>query len=213
LEIPIILIGSLVIKEKFMARIHFGFIGFLFVIMVTVTACTNEIPPTAESVSPTETASVVIIPTNALTTGIPQSRYMNEEARISLILPDGWDVAGPFPVSITTDGSYDYHLYNLGIQPEASGGPGTSHLIVADPQKLTIEAFIQDQCSTCPIHPIETVMLGDVSAKRTIVGGGSVPFEIEWFFLEHNGSLIGLSIHDPETLETLDNVLQSIRLE
>jgi hypothetical protein len=40
-------------------------------------------------------------------------------------------------------------------------------------------------------------MLSDIPAKRTIVGIGSVPFEIERFFVEHNGNRIRLSIHDP----------------
>jgi hypothetical protein len=202
-----------VIKEKFMARINFGFIRLLFILMVSITACTTEIAPTAENISLTETASVEIVPINTPTPESSESRYFNQEARISLILPDGWDVAGPFSVSIITNGSHDYHLYNLGIQPEASGGPGISHLIVADPQKLTIEAFIQDQCSTCPVNPIETTMIGNISTKRSIVGGGSVPFEIEWFFVEHNGNLVGLSIHDPETLETLEEVIQTLQLE
>jgi hypothetical protein len=101
----------------------------------------------------------------------------------------------------------------MGNQPETSGGPVTSHLIVADPQKLTIETFAQYQCSTCSMNPIETFMLGEIPAKHTIIGGGSVPSEMEWFFMEHNGDPIGFSIHNPETLETLEEINQTLRLE
>jgi hypothetical protein len=176
-----------------------------------VAGCTPLNRTSTVTNSPTIIASPEIVPTSTPTPAMTGTKYINKEAGISLILPEGWDVAGPFPVSITVDGTSNYNLYNLGVQPEASGGPGVSHIIVGDAQKLTIEAFVQSQCSTCPIHPIETVILGEVPAKSTIIGGGSVPLEIEWFFMEHNGRLIGLSIHDPETLETLDDVLQTLR--
>jgi hypothetical protein len=74
----------------------------------------------------------------------------------------------------------------MGNQPETSGGPVTSHLIVADPQKLTIETFAQYQCSTCSMNPIETFMLGEIPAKHTIIGGfrslrnGMVLYGTQW---------------------------------
>jgi hypothetical protein len=196
-----------------MARIKLGLFGSFFIVLIFVAACTNGITPTVESPFATETASVEFGPTAIPTQEDSGLRYINEEARISLILPEGWNVAGPFSISIMADGSHGFNLYNLGVKPEPSGGPGTSHLIVGDSQKLTIDDFVQYQCSTCPVHPIETVMLGDLPAKVTIIGGGSVPFEVEWYFFEHNGNLIGLSIHDPETLGTLEDVYQTLQLE
>jgi hypothetical protein len=50
-------------------------------------------------------------------------------------------------------------------------------------------------------------------ASRTQVGGGGVPFVITWYFVEHNGNLIALAIHDQQTLEPLDAVIQSIVLK
>jgi hypothetical protein len=141
----------------------------------------------------------------------PEARYVNDEAGFSLVLPEGWSAAGPFPVTIEGGGSYD--LYILGLEPSAEGGPGTSRVFVADSAELTLEQFVLLQCSTCPEHPVEQTTLGSTSARATRIGGGSVPFEVEWFFVENSGRLIGLSIIDPETMESLNAVLQSFRPE
>src|SRR3972149_2411913 len=95
----------------------------------------------------------------------------------------------------------------------AEGGPGISRVIVADAADLTVDQFLTLQCSIRPQHPVEAVTPGSVSAQATRIGGGSVPFEVEWYFVEHAGKLIGLSIIDPETTETLVPVVQSLRLQ
>ncbi len=65
----------------------------------------------------------------------------------------------------------------------------------------SLEQFAASQCSTYPAHPSWAVALG------------TVPFEKSWFFFEHQGKRIGLAIHDPDTLEPLDEVLATFRLE
>ena len=106
-----------------------------------------------------------------------------------------------------------YSLYVLGPAPTESGGPGVSMIVIADAAQMTLEQFAASQCSTCPGHSPEAVTLGAVPAERLLIGGGTVPFEKSWFFCKHQGRRIGLAIHDPDTLESLDEVLATLRLE
>jgi hypothetical protein len=77
----------------------------------------------------------------------------------------------------------------------------------------TPEDFVRSQCSTCPQNDFEAVMLDGIPALRTDIGGGGVPFAITWYFVEHEGNFIALAIHDPQTLEPLNEVIESIRFE
>ena len=137
-------------------------------------------------------------------------RYVNPDGGFSLVLPEGWEVVGPMPVS--QDGM-SYDLYLLGVNPSSSDGPGASRIIVADAAVLSIEQFVALQCSTCPQHSLESIPLGERLAVRTRITGGGVPFEVDWIFVEDQGKLLGFSIHDPETLESLESVIQTLVLD
>ncbi len=142
----------------------------------------------------------------------PAERYFNTEGKFSLVLPVGWLELGPLAMTLPETGA-GYSLYILGTAPTESGGPGASMIVIADAAQMTLEQFAASQCSTCPGHSPEAVTLGTVPAERLLIGGGTVPFEKTWFFFEHQGRRIGLAIHDPETLEPLDEVLATLRLE
>jgi hypothetical protein len=129
----------------------------------------------------------------------------------SLTLPAGWDVFGP--ESITTDPSRPYELYLLGVDPSVSGGPGTSRVIVARATEWTPEELAVSQCSTCPPGDFEAVTIAGRPALRTQIGGGGVPFVTTWYFVEHRGNLIAFAIHDPETLEPLSEVIDTIQFD
>ncbi len=150
------------------------------------------------------------VPGSAATPTPEPGRVRIDELGLSLILPDGWGLAGPFPVEST---GTSYSLYALGLNPGASGGPGSSQIIVADAALLTVEAFVAAQCTTCPTNPWAETQIGGLPARRTQVGGGGVPFSVDWVFVDHDGKLIGFSIRDPETLAPLENALQSIRFD
>lgn len=139
------------------------------------------------------------------------TRYHNVEGEFSLKLPEGWRASDPLTVS--NDPTRPYTLYILGTEPEASGGPGSSSIVIADAAQWTPEDFVQSQCSTCDAHLFEDVTLGGRAARRTQVGGGSVPFTTTWTFVENNGKLIALAIHDPESLQPLEAVIQSIQFD
>jgi hypothetical protein len=170
-------------------------------LLVAACSAPGTPPATAAATSPIEPSATVA----------SEVQYVNEEGGFSLALPEGWSAAGPFPVAI--DGGASYSLYNVGVEPSAESGPGTSRIFIADATSLTPEQFVLLQCSTCPEHPVEPTTLGSTPARVTRIGGGSVPFEVEWFFVENTGRLICLSIIDPETMESLDPVLQSFQLE
>ncbi len=157
----------------------------------------------------------ILVPTETQQESVPtptvgRLRYFNEQGSFSLILPDGWKVSGP--IDATGGGDLTFSLYRLGPDPVVSGGPGMSSIAILDLDAATIEEFVQGQCSTCPLAPIEDVQMGQVSAKQTVIGGGGVPLEVTWTFVEHNGKLIALAIHDPQTLKRLSDVLESVQL-
>jgi hypothetical protein len=182
----------------------FGFLLLVFV-MVLLSACSPEMTPKVPPVS--DNPIEVVTPTLEL----EQGRYLNEQGQFSLILPDGWEVFGPIDAS--SGNGLTFTLYNLGLELDASGGPGTSSIIIAESNAFTIEEFVQGQCSTCPPAPIKDIQLAGINARQTVIGGGGVPFEITWTFFEHSGKRIGLKIHDPETLEPLNEILESLRLQ
>lgn len=160
--------------------------------------------------TPTPTPTVPATPTDVPATPDP-ARYVNEQGGFSLILPQGWTAIGPQPVG--NDPARPYDLYILGQDPAPSGGPGSSQIAILDAAQWTAEDFVLSQCSTCPAGTFEDVTLGGVPARRTQVGGGGVPFMVTWHFVEHDGKLIALAIHDPESLEPLDEVLQSFQID
>jgi len=144
------------------------------------------------------------------TPGAGSDRYVNLEAGLSLALPAGWSTSGPYPVPV---GETSYDLYLLGLDPSPNAGPGASRLIVAADDRLSIEEFTLSQCTECPSSEWVETALNGIPVLRAVIGGGGVPFEVEWIFIDHGGRLIGLSIHDPQTMETLYDVLDTLSLE
>lgn len=183
----------------------------LIMLALGIGACAGGRPLTAQAVGPAPTSAIEEMePTSAV--ALPETEpYTNQDGRFQITLPEGWQVVGPEEVQV--EDGIAYSLYLLGEQPSKfGGGPGESRIIIADANQLSIARFLEQQCSLCPEQPIEQIGIAGAPAWRTIIGGGSVPIEVEWIFVEHAGKLIGFSIHDPETLVSLDQVVQSIQL-
>ena len=180
------------------SRVFTGLIALVLGACNAPSATPIVVPPTATA------AAAVTVPAQE------PDRYYNPEAGLSLILPEGWRAAGPTAIAL---GDTTYNLYTIGLDPESNGGPGFSQLIVAQEGDVTIEAFLLAQCSTCDPHPLQISTINGIEVQRTLVGGGGVPFEVEWVFLAHNGQLIGLSLHDPDSMATLEHVLETLRFE
>lgn len=140
-----------------------------------------------------DTIARTLRPIDTSSNDTPQYRF--EEGAFSLQLPASWQAFGP--TKIVNDPDRPFSLYVLGIDPANQAGPGASKIVIADAGMWTSEQFVHSQCSTCPVHPFETIPLGDRSASRTQIGGGGVPFLITWYFIENKRKLIALAIHDP----------------
>jgi hypothetical protein len=187
---------------------------WMLVLTTLLSACnfptvTNTAPP---QVVPTSTPTLEQLVATSLPTQDP-TRYYNTEGGFSLKLPEGWQVSGPFEV--TNDPARPYIAYLLSPSTDQSlrGGPGISRIVLADPAQWNVEKLVLDQCSTCPVNPPEEITLDGISALRTQVGGGDVPFLNTWVFVEHRGKWLGFAIHDPETLAPLEEVIQSIQFD
>jgi len=166
--------------------------------------------PSAVTVVPGTTPQPSLTP-EPVSSPEPKVESVFGPGTFSLTLPTGWDVFGPEKVN--SDANRPYDIYLLGEDPTGSDGPGTSKVIVARAAEWSAEELALAQCSTCPVNPFEAVTLGGRDALRTQVGGGGVPFMITWYFVENQGNLIGICIHDPETLAPLEAVLSSIQFE
>lgn len=175
--------------------------GGLLITLILVTACSLQ---PAEAPSPPDSQDPAV-PTEAAAESI------FGPGTFTLDIPDGWDVAGP--MMITDDSGRAYQSWALGEDPTSSGGPGTSHVIVADPAEWTPEELALKQCSTCPNNGFEEVTINGKQGLRTEIGGGGVPFVTTWYYFENQGNLIGFAIHDPQTMEPLDAVIASIQFE
>ncbi|MGQ0600427.1 MAG: TolB family protein [Anaerolineales bacterium] len=163
---------------------------------VGVETPTASAPPSTPTAAPLPTATIIPVPADA-------NPYTLAEAGVSLLIPAGWQVSGPVQMQ-------GFSLYTLGPDAGSSGGPGLSQLIVAN-EAFTIEEFAQQQCSVCPANPIIDSTVGGKPGKRTVIGGGSAP-EAEWYFVTHNGKLIGLSIR-PRDGQRFDWVMQTITFQ
>jgi hypothetical protein len=136
--------------------------------------------------------------------------YANTEGDFSMLLPAGWTTVGPLEVVLNGfPGSY--HLYALGPDAGAAGGPGVSQIIIADEKAFTVEQFAQSMCSTCSLNPASDSSLGGLPAIMVSIGGGAAP-ATDWVFVIYNGKLIGFSIR-PLDENPLDWVLASIQFE
>jgi hypothetical protein len=180
-------------------------------VLLLLAACTATPVGTEQPVPTAAPATQALPPTDTPSPTQDSGRYTNTEGGFSLKLPEGWSALGP--VETSNPGQAPYNIYILGVDPSPEGGPGSSKIAIMDAGVWTAEQFVLSQCSTCDEHPFEDLTLGGQPARRTQIGGGGVPFTVTWWFIEKDGKLIGLAIHDPETLEPLDEVVQSIQFQ
>ena len=171
-------------------------IGLLILSACALRSVESEMPlPTEELPEPTEVLAESVF----------------GPGTFSFELPSGWDIFGP--EIITDESNRSYQLYLLGEDPTNNDGPGISKVIIANADHWTPEELALIQCSTCLPNEFEPVMVGGKPGVRTQIGGGGVPFEVTWYYIENQGNLIGFALHDPQTLAPLDQVIESIIFE
>ena len=183
-------------------RNRFYFI-FMFILVGLLAACSAEPTPTTVS-EPAPTTASESAPT------IPaESNYLNEEGDFFLTLPEGWNEFGPVLNQIEPDKPFLVFYFFPGTSAP-DGGINVSHVLLADKTEWTAEELVKTQCRSCPTHPFEETTLGGKPAQRTQIGGGEIPALITWYFFENGDFLIGMTFVDPITLESLDEIVESI---
>jgi hypothetical protein len=183
------------------------FTGF-FIFTALLAACALQ--PSGSPSVPTEQA--VLVPAETATsTPVDAAANVFGPGTFTIDLPQGWDIFGPLTVENEENGAYEVFL--LGENAAGSDGPGASRVAILDAGTWTVGEFVLAQCSTCPENPYESVTLGGLPATRTQIGGGGVPFMVTWYFVEKDGKLFAFAIHDPETIEPLEDVIQTIQFE
>jgi hypothetical protein len=170
----------------------------LVLLLLALAACGQPAP----TPFPTR-ASVTRVAASPTPTPVPQ-RYVNEIAGFSFDLPTDWQVV--------EQGMTELGRYYL-IGPEPLGpGPGTSALFVAGAEALAAaEAAATLACEACETEPeFEPVTIGELEGLRARIGE---PVAVDWYFVSHGDWLIFFTLHDPETLLTREDLLQTFRME
>ncbi|HJW83716.1 MAG TPA: hypothetical protein VJ754_05365, partial [Anaerolineae bacterium] len=129
--------------------------------------------------------------------------YFNAEGGFTLSLPAEWTVSGPQDTPLGRQ-------YLLGAAPLRQG-PAASSIIIADAARLSIRQAIDLLCGGACATPPELEASGLIPAQVATVGGNGAP-ALEWYFVQHEDNLIYFSIHDADSLQTLDAVIQTFSL-
>jgi hypothetical protein len=163
---------------------------------------TNTAAPTA-TVEPTEAATatteVTATPEETGSTGGLSEVFENEEGGFSLLLPNGW-TAGE-----TEETDYGTRVT---IGPEDGAASGT--IVMADASEWTVEELAAElQCADCdPPEFEEVTLLNNITAQHTVLQEEDAE-PAEWFFIEQDGKLIGLSFVNTTTFESLDAIVNT----
>ncbi|MDX1663192.1 MAG: hypothetical protein R3272_05315 [Candidatus Promineifilaceae bacterium] len=129
--------------------------------------------------------------------------YHNALGNFVISLPATWQVEEQGPTDL---GAY----YRIGLPP-LGPGPESSALFIADAEALTVaEAAVKLGCGeACAADDaFEEIELGGQPAQRVLIGEGENA--LEWLFIPYGDRLIFLTLHDPESLETRQDLLQTL---
>jgi len=151
---------------------------------------TETAPPASATPAPTETP-----------TPVPLETYENEEGGFRIELPADWRVERRGTTSL------GIHYW---VGPEPLGpGPASSAFFIGDAEEVTpLEAAEALHCGRGCAETIaleETALGGRAAQRATLTEEG-----LEWFFVENGGRLLMLTVHDPQTLATRDDLLQTL---
>ncbi len=173
----------------------------LFLMGLLVAACT----PAGAGPEPAAAVATAVPTTQPTATGLMQV-YENTEAGFSLRLPTDWTVGAAQEAPYGT-------VYLVGAAPLAPGGPANNSIIVADGRQITaVQLAEQLQCGGGCAPPAlnEVNLRHGITAQYALIGGAGSPL-LPWYFVNHDGDLVGLSFHDAaNTEQSLDAIVQSL---
>lgn len=151
---------------------------------------TESLPSATETPAPTDTP-----------TPVPLETYENGEGAFQIDLPADWRVERRGETSLGT------HYW---VGPEPLGpGPASSAFFVTDAGTLSPEeaAEILHCGGGCAEEiSLEETTLGERAAQRARLAEE----QVEWFFIENGGRLLILTLHDPVTLATRQDLLETL---
>jgi hypothetical protein len=160
------------------------------------------IPPTntaAPTVEPTATPEPAATSDDSGETGGLSEVFENEEGGFSLLLPGGW-----------TAGESEETDYGTRITIGPEDGAASGVIVIADASEWTAEelaAELQGDAADAPEFE-EVTLLNNITAQHTVLEEeGMEP--AEWFFVEQEGNLIGLSFVNTTTMESLDAIIHT----
>ena len=154
---------------------------------------TETAPPASATPAPTETP-----------TPVPLETYENEEGGFRIQLPADWRVERRGETAL------GIHYW---VGPEPLGpGPASSAVFVGNAQSISPLAAAESlhcggECAEA--ITLEEVTLGGRPAQRAILADEG----LEWYFVEHAGRLLALTVHDPQTLATREDLLATLTFE
>lgn len=167
--------------------------------MLLLAACGTPTP----TPFPTLTVEPVLTPTPSPTaTAVSLTTYRNDTGLFALELPSTWEVERR---GLTSLGEH----YQLGPAP-VGPGPASSALFIAPADDLAADTAAEMLLcgSGCPEKlTLEETTIAGRPALRTSLDVAGTP--LEWFFVEHEGRLIFFTLHDPETLLTRTDLLDT----
>jgi len=157
---------------------------------------TNTVEPTAEATATTEPAATS---DDTGATGGLSEVFENEEGGFSLLLPGGW-----------TAGESEETEYGTRVTIGPEDGAASGTIVIADASEWTVEELAAElNCATCDAPEFEEVtLLNNITAQHGVLQEeDSEP--AEWFFIEQEGNLIGLSVVNTTTMESLDAIVNT----
>jgi hypothetical protein len=138
-----------------------------------------------------------------------------KEGSFGLALPAGW-TATLLPTPELPPGETPLGA-QYELKPASYTGNSGSFVIIADAAQISTTQMVRRMCSgSCAGSPApETVTVSHhITATRYAfpigLGMGKQQIDHEWYFIEQEGKLIALSIVDPRTHLTLDDVLDTL---
>lgn len=133
--------------------------------------------------------------------------YTNDVGGFAVDIPAAWTVGEGQSTPLGT-------MFLLGNEPLVPGDPAVSTILISE-ELTAARAAEQLLCGGGCVEEVrlQVVEDGEMGAiyKKEIVSEGSPT--LTWYFVERDGRLIYLTLHDPVTYRSLDDLVETLRFE
>jgi hypothetical protein len=131
--------------------------------------------------------------------------FTSAEGGFALTLPAGWTISDPQETPLGT-------RLQLGPEPRDQDDPSTSVIYHADVRNMFLERAIEQLCdgACIPEPQVTETTLDGRRAWRAQIVTPEMPAR-EWYFVDNGDRFIFFTIHDPTTMDTRQDIVQSMR--